>query len=50
MSANTPHIPSFLKQFRSMKFEIMIQDLPKLSSEQLELLKKEIEKVLDQKN
>jgi hypothetical protein len=50
MSANTPHIPSFLKQFRSMKFEIMIQDLPKLSREQLELLKKEIDKVLDQKN
>lgn len=50
MSANTPHIPAFLKQFRSMKFELMIQDLPKLSRDQLELLKNEIEKLLEQKN
>ncbi|MXQ54381.1 hypothetical protein [Shimazuella alba] len=49
MSANTPHIPSFLKQFRSMKFDLLLQDLPKLSKDQLEVLKKEIEILLEQK-
>jgi hypothetical protein len=50
MSTNTPHIPSFLKQFRSQKFEVMLQDLPKLSKDQLERLKSEVEKLLAQKN
>lgn len=49
MSFNTPHMPAFLKQFRSMKLELILQDLPKLSTDQLELLKKEIEQLLDQK-
>ncbi len=46
MTYNPSHMPSFLKKFRSMKLEMIIQDLPKLNTEQLEHLKQEIEKIL----
>lgn len=45
----TSHVPSFLKQFRSMKLEMILQDLPKLNTDQLELLKRQIEQILAQR-
>lgn len=46
MSVGPHYMPSFLEEFRSMKLEIMIRDLHKLSPDELIRIKKEIEKLL----
>lgn len=46
MSINSQYMPSFLEEFRSMKLEIMIRDLHKLNTEELQLIQKEIESLL----
>lgn len=46
MSINSQYMPSFLEEFRSMKLEMMIRDLQKLNTEELQLIQKEIESLL----
>lgn len=47
MSINSQYMPSFLEEFRSMKLEMMIRDLQKLNPEELQLIQKEIESLLE---
>lgn len=47
MSINSQYMPSFLEEFRSMKLEMMISDLQKLNPEELQLIQKEIESLLE---
>ncbi|WP_175482300.1 hypothetical protein [Thermoflavimicrobium dichotomicum] len=49
MSINTHYMPSFLEEFRSMKLEMMIRDLRKLSPDELLRVKQEIELLLNSK-
>jgi len=46
VSINSQYMPSFLEEFRSMKLEMMIRDLQKLNTEELQLIQKEIESLL----
>ncbi len=46
MSINPQYMPSFLEEFRSMKLEMMIRDLHKLSHDELMYIKKEIDDLL----
>lgn len=46
MSMQPQYMPSFLEEFRSMKLEMMIRDLHKLSHEELVYIKKEIDELL----
>lgn len=46
VSVNPHYMPSFLEEFRSMKLEIMIRDLHKLSPDELVRIKKEIDELL----
>ncbi|WP_168188677.1 hypothetical protein [Thermoflavimicrobium daqui] len=49
MSLNTQYMPSFLEEFRSMKLEMIIRDLRKLSPDELIRVQQEIELILDTK-
>ncbi|SFI99296.1 hypothetical protein SAMN05421852_103163 [Thermoflavimicrobium dichotomicum] len=49
VSINTHYMPSFLEEFRSMKLEMMIRDLRKLSPDELLRVKQEIELLLNSK-
>jgi hypothetical protein len=46
VSVNPQYMPSFLEEFRTMKLEMMIRDLHKLSHEELIRIKKEIDELL----
>ncbi|MBA4541738.1 MULTISPECIES: hypothetical protein [Thermoactinomyces] len=46
MSVNPQYMPSFLEEFRSMKLEMMIRDLHKLTHEELMRIQKEIDQLL----
>ncbi|MBA4492926.1 hypothetical protein ACFO25_08445 [Paenactinomyces guangxiensis] len=46
MSVNPHYMPSFLEEFRSIKLEMMIRDLQKLSPDELQRIKTEIEQLL----
>ncbi|MDQ0417736.1 hypothetical protein J2Z48_001909 [Croceifilum oryzae] len=47
MSVKKHYMPPFLEEFRSMKLEIMIRDLSKLSPEDLIKIRHEIDQLLD---
>lgn len=46
MSVKTHYMPSFLEEFRSMKLEMMIRDLSKLSPDELLKIRQEIDQLL----
>jgi hypothetical protein len=46
VSVNPQYMPSFLEEFRSMKLEMMIRDLHKLTHEELMRIQKEIDQLL----
>lgn len=46
VSINPQYMPSFLEEFRSMKLEMMIRDLHKLSHDELIHIRKEIDRLL----
>jgi hypothetical protein len=47
VSVNPQYMPSFLEEFRSMKLEMMIRDLHKLTHEELVRIQKEIDQLLN---
>jgi len=47
VSVNPQYMPSFLEEFRSMKLEMMIRDLHKLSHDELMHIRKEIDELLN---
>lgn len=49
MSVKTQYMPPFLEEFRSMKLELMIRDLAKLSPEELTRIRQEVDLLLNNK-
>jgi hypothetical protein len=46
LNVNTHYMPSFLEEFRSMKLEMLIHDLQKLSPDELVRVREEIDLLL----
>lgn len=47
MALNTHYMPAFLEEFRSMKLDLMLRDLHKCTPEELLIIQKEIEQILE---
>ena len=46
MTTHISYLPPFLKEFRSLKLEMLIKDLHKMNYEELKKVKEEIEDLL----